>query len=141
LAVLVGAAGVFYFANDNRSRISSVAVLPFANASGDPSMEYLSDGITEGVIDKLSGLPNIRVISRTSVFHYKQCEIEPEKAAKELAVQALDFSTAEKEFTRSLELNPRYATARQWFGLFARVLGARSSLLVFPPLRSGDRAV
>jgi len=89
LAVLVGAAGVFYFANDNRSRINSVAVLPFSNASGDPSMEYLSDGITEGVIDKLSGLPNIKVISRTSAFHYKQREIEPQKAAKELGVDAL----------------------------------------------------
>jgi len=89
LAVLVGAAGVFYFANDNRSRINSVAVLPFSNASGDPSMEYLSDGITEGVIDKLSGLPNIKVISRTSAFQYKQREIEPQKAAKELGVDAL----------------------------------------------------
>jgi len=89
LAVLVSAAGVFYFANDNRSRINSVAVLPFSNASGDPSMEYLSDGITEGVIDKLSGLPNIKVISRTSAFHYKQREIEPQKAAKELGVDAL----------------------------------------------------
>ena len=83
------AVGAFYFANDNRTRINSVAVLPFANASGDPSMEYLSDGITEGVIDNLSGLPNIKVISRTSSFHYKQREIEPQKAARELGVDAL----------------------------------------------------
>ena len=71
------------------ARINSVAVLPFANASGDPNAEYLSDGITEGIIDRLSGLPNLKVISRTSAFRYKQREIEPQKVAKELGVEAL----------------------------------------------------
>jgi TolB-like protein len=64
-------------------------VLPFANASADPSMEYLSDGITEGIIDRLSGLPNVKVISRTSAFRYKRRDIEPQKVAKELGVDAL----------------------------------------------------
>jgi serine/threonine protein kinase len=72
-----------------RNSINSVAVLPFANASGDPNAEYLSDGITEGVIDRLSGLPNVKVISRTSAFRYKQRDIEPQKVAKELGVDAL----------------------------------------------------
>src|SRR5947207_14245623 len=72
-----------------RTRINSVAVLPFSNASGDPNAEYLSDGITEGVIDRLSGLPNLEVISRTSAFHYKQRDIEPKKVARELGVEAL----------------------------------------------------
>ena len=49
----------------------------------------MSDGITEGIIDRLSGLPNIKVISRTSAFRYKQREIEPQKVAKELGVEAL----------------------------------------------------
>ena len=52
-------------------------------------MEYLSDGITEGIIDRLSGLPNIKVISRTSAFRYKKRDIEPQKIARELGVQAL----------------------------------------------------
>jgi TolB-like protein len=64
-------------------------VLPFSNASGDPNTEYLSDGITEGVIDRLSGLPSLKVISRTSAFRYKKRDIEPEKVARELGVQAL----------------------------------------------------
>jgi TolB-like protein len=81
--------GVFYFGSSSRTRINSVAVLPFANASGDPSTEYMSDGITEGIIDRLSGLPNLKVISRTSAFRYKQREIEPRKVAKELGVEAL----------------------------------------------------
>jgi eukaryotic-like serine/threonine-protein kinase len=83
-------AGVFYLRRDNsQATINSVAVLPFANASGDPNTEYLSDGITEGVIDRLSGLPNLKVISRTSAFHYKQRDIELKKVARELGVEAL----------------------------------------------------
>src|SRR5271169_2302012 len=88
-AIAVIAVAAFYFGASGRTRINSVAVLPFANASGDPNAEYLSDGITEGVIDKLSGLPNLKVISRTSAFHYKQRDIEPQKVAKELGVDAL----------------------------------------------------
>jgi eukaryotic-like serine/threonine-protein kinase len=83
------AAGAFYLGNGNRTRINSVAVLPFSNANGDPNAEYLSDGITEGVIDKLSGLPNLKVISRTSAFRYKHRDIDPQKVAKELGVEAL----------------------------------------------------
>jgi TolB-like protein/Flp pilus assembly protein TadD len=89
LVVALIALGAFYLSSSTRTRINSVAVLPFANASGDPTLEYLSDGITEDVIDRLSGLPNLRVISRTSAFRYKRRDIEPEKVAKELGVEAL----------------------------------------------------
>ncbi len=87
--IAVISVAAFYFGSSGRTRINSVAVLPFSNASGDPNAEYLSDGITEGVIDRLSGLPNIKVISRTSAFRYKQREIEPRKVARELDVEAL----------------------------------------------------
>jgi eukaryotic-like serine/threonine-protein kinase len=88
--VIVGiAVAGYYVSSGGRTRINSVAVLPFANASGDPNTEYLSDGITEGVIDRLSGLPNIKVISRTSAFHFKGRDIEPKKVAKDLGVDAL----------------------------------------------------
>jgi len=83
------ALAAFYLSSSGRTSIDSVAVLPFANGTGDPNMDYLSDGITEGVIDKLSGLPNIKVISRTSAFRYKKQEIEPQKVARELGVEAL----------------------------------------------------
>jgi serine/threonine protein kinase/Tfp pilus assembly protein PilF len=81
--------GAFYFGSSSRTRINSVAVLPFSDASGDPNAEYISDGITEGIIDRLSGLPNLKVISRTSAFRYKRREIEPQKVGKELGVEAL----------------------------------------------------
>jgi serine/threonine protein kinase len=86
--VALVAVGVFYFGSP-RNRVDSVAVLPFVNAGGDPSMEYLSDGITEGIIDRLSGLPNVKVISRTSAFRYKQRDIDPQKVGRELGVEAL----------------------------------------------------
>jgi eukaryotic-like serine/threonine-protein kinase len=82
------AVSAFYLGSP-RNRVNSVAVLPFANASADPSSEYLSDGITEGVIDRLSGLPNVKVISRTSAFRYKKRDIEPQKVGRELGVEAL----------------------------------------------------
>jgi len=83
------ALAVFYLGGSSRLPINSVAVLPFSNASADPNSEYLSDGITEGIIDKLSGLPNLKVISRTSAFRYKRRDIEPQKVAKELGVDTL----------------------------------------------------
>jgi TolB-like protein/Tfp pilus assembly protein PilF len=83
------AVAAFYLGRSGHAPINSVAVLPFSNASGDPNTEYLSDGITEGVIDRLSGLPNLKVISRTSAFHYKKRDIEPQKVGKELGVEAL----------------------------------------------------
>jgi serine/threonine protein kinase/Tfp pilus assembly protein PilF len=83
------AVAAFYFGSSGHAPINSIAVLPFSNASGDPNAEYLTDGITEGVIDRLSGLPNLKVISRTSSFRYKRRDIEPQKVAKELGVNAL----------------------------------------------------
>jgi serine/threonine protein kinase/tetratricopeptide (TPR) repeat protein len=86
--IAVIAMAAFYLGSRGHAAINSVAVLPFSNASGDPNTEYLSDGITEGVIDRLSG-SNLKVISRTSAFRYKQREIEPKKVARELGVEAL----------------------------------------------------
>ena len=69
------------------SAINSLAVLPFENT--DPSSEYLSDGITESLIENLSRLPNLKVKSRSTVFHYKGRETDPKKIGRELGVHAL----------------------------------------------------
>jgi eukaryotic-like serine/threonine-protein kinase len=69
--------------------IDSVAILPFANASGDPEAEYLSDGITETIISQLSRLPNLRVMARSTVFRYKGSGVDPIAAGRELKVGAV----------------------------------------------------
>ncbi|HVE72171.1 MAG TPA: protein kinase [Thermoanaerobaculia bacterium] len=69
--------------------ISSLAVLPFANDTNDPANEYLSDGITETLINDLSRVPTLAVVSRASVFRYKDKDTPPQTAARELKVQAV----------------------------------------------------
>ncbi|PYT06301.1 MAG: hypothetical protein DMF60_09670, partial [Acidobacteria bacterium] len=69
--------------------IDSLAVLPFLNASTDPDTEYLSDGITESLINSLSQLPNLKVMSRNSIFRYKGRESDAQAAARELNVRAV----------------------------------------------------
>jgi eukaryotic-like serine/threonine-protein kinase len=71
------------------SEISSIAVLPFVNAGNDPNTEYLSDGITESLINSLSELPNLSVMARSSVFRYKGRDVDPATVAKDLKVQAV----------------------------------------------------
>ncbi|MEK6571970.1 MAG: protein kinase [Bacteroidota bacterium] len=69
--------------------IDSLAVLPFTNVSGDPNTEYLSDGITESLINSLSQLPKMRVTARTTVFRYKGRDVDPEMIGSDLNVRAL----------------------------------------------------
>ncbi|MGA9774073.1 MAG: protein kinase [Blastocatellia bacterium] len=54
-----------------RTRLDSLAILPLINLSGDPETDYLSDGITESLINNLSRLPKLRVMARSTVFRYK----------------------------------------------------------------------
>jgi non-specific serine/threonine protein kinase len=73
----------------SRKAFDSIAVLPFENASGDPDTEYLSDGITENIIDSLSHLPKLRVMARSTVFRYKGQSLDPQKVGNELNVRAV----------------------------------------------------
>ena len=87
--VLAALAGSFLLLPGDSERIDSLAVLPFENGSADPEAEYFSDGVTESIINSLSKLPDVRVISRTSVFRYKGQAIDPETVGQELGVEAL----------------------------------------------------
>jgi len=69
--------------------IDSVAVLPFENMGADPETEYLSDGITESLINSLSQLPNVRVIPRSTAFRYKGQNAVPEQVGRDLGVKAV----------------------------------------------------
>jgi eukaryotic-like serine/threonine-protein kinase len=76
-----------YFTPTNQ--IESIAVMPFVNESGNPDVEYLSDGMTETLIKSLSQLPNLNVKPRSSVFRYKGKETDLQTIARELNVQAI----------------------------------------------------
>jgi len=69
--------------------IDSLAVLPFENSDDDPDTEYLSDGITESIINSLSQLPAVRVMARSTVFRYKAKGADPRAVGRKLNVQAV----------------------------------------------------
>jgi len=90
LAVTMLAAGAAWYLRPGRSpEIDSIAVIPFADARGDGESAYLSDGMTESLIDSLAHLPQLKVKSRQSVFRYKGKDIDVRKIGRELGVTAL----------------------------------------------------
>jgi len=72
-----------------RPAISSIAVLPFVNVASDPNLEYLADGFTETLINNLSQLTGLKVMSRNSSFRYKGRETDAQAIGRELNVQAV----------------------------------------------------
>lgn len=71
---------------DQYQGLNSLAVLPFENVSADPNAEYLSDGITESIINSISQLQGLRVVARNTVFRYKAKGVDPQKVGRELGV-------------------------------------------------------
>ena len=88
-AIALAAAGAWYVRSGRATQIDSIAVLPFANGSGDANTDYLSDGITESLIDNLAHVPQLKVKSRNSVFRYKGKDVDAQKVGNDLGVSAL----------------------------------------------------
>ena len=89
LASLVVAGWFYRGAGRGGETIDSLAVLPFLNSNADPNTEYLSDGLTESLINSLSQLPNLKVMSRDSAFRFKGKETDPQTVGRELNVRAI----------------------------------------------------
>jgi TolB-like protein len=87
VAALALAAAIWF--NGRATPIDSLAVMPFVNVGADPNTEYLSDGITENLINNLSQLPKLRVVPRSLVFSYKGKEMDPRKLGQDLQVRAV----------------------------------------------------
>ena len=83
-----------------QTSIKSLAVLPLKNLSGDPSQEYLADGMTEALIGRLAGIRDLRVISRTSVMHFKDTQLAVPEIARTLSVDALVEGSVIREGSR-----------------------------------------
>jgi serine/threonine-protein kinase len=97
-AVVVGialASATFYslFGKSEREPanvgINSLAILPFVNANDDPAAEYLSDGITESLINSLAQVSRLKVIARTTAFRYKGKDTDPQTLGRDLRVDAV----------------------------------------------------
>jgi serine/threonine-protein kinase len=93
--VVIGAGALFYAGRSKHTtalahyQVNSIAVLPFLNAESDPELEYLTDGITDNIIERLSEIPDLKVMSRSSVFHYKGHETDVQTVGRELSVEAV----------------------------------------------------
>ncbi|MCZ6820380.1 MAG: protein kinase [Calditrichaeota bacterium] len=88
IAILILVAALTYFLNRSQP-IDSIAVLPFVNSNDNPDIEYLSDGITETLIDKLSQLPQLKVMARSTVFRFKGKDMTPQQMGDQLNVRAV----------------------------------------------------
>ena len=84
----VSLSAYLYFTRAEK-RVSSLAVMPLVNDSADANMDYLSDGLTESLINSLSQINNVKVISFSSVMRYKGQQIDPQVVGRELGVRAL----------------------------------------------------
>ena len=112
-------------------KIESVAIMPFANQTGDPDIEYLSDGITETLIATLSELPEVTVKPRSTVFRYKGKETDPRELAADLKVDAILTGRITKrgnELLFFVELADTNADKVVWSGQYKRVPSELASL-------------
>jgi len=109
--------------------MESVAVLPFENTGGDKETEYLSDGISESLINRLSRLPHLKVIARASVFRYKGKHPDLSSVARDLGVRAVvtgRVSQRSDGFSVAVELMDARENKQLWGAKYDR----RSSELV-----------
>jgi eukaryotic-like serine/threonine-protein kinase len=145
LVIAATIAGVLLLAVPPKT-IDSIAVMPFANVGGDPSTEYLPDGITESLINSLSRLPGLRVMARGTVFTYKDREVDPRRIADDLKVRALVMGTYLQRgqmLTITAELIDASDGSQLWGKQYntapSRILGVQESISqdITERLRSG----
>jgi eukaryotic-like serine/threonine-protein kinase len=104
LALAIVVAATYFFSNRSSGTYGSIAVLPLSNETRDPGQDYLADGLTENLINSLSTFPEIKLMSRSSVFRFKGKDISPEEAGKELGVNAV-LTGRLKQTGRSLNVS------------------------------------
>ncbi len=89
IVTAIGVGSYLYYGRSATKQINSIAVMPFVNASGSADLEYLSDGMTDTLINSLLQLPNLNVQSMSSVIRYKGKETDASAIGRELNVQAI----------------------------------------------------
>ena len=142
LVLTVGIAALYYFTRGNVSNkptgnetIDSIAILPFVNAAQDPNAEYFSDGITESLINRLSQLSGLKVMSSGSVFRYKGKQQDAQRVGNELNVRAV-LTGSVKQVSDQLVISVSLDDAKdnhriwgeQYVRKFADVLAVQSEI-------------
>jgi serine/threonine protein kinase/tetratricopeptide (TPR) repeat protein len=124
--LLIAVAGIFYHFASARADFTSVAVLPFVNKTADPNLEYLSDGVSETIMNSLSQLPALHVASRNSAFHFKGKDPQAATVGQDLHVRVVLFGRIVQQgntLTFSTELvdssNDRQIWGKQYQGTIA----------------------
>ncbi len=136
LALGIVGLAVYLHARNTEVAIDSIAVLPFANQNNDPNMDYLSDGIPESIINSLSQLPNLKVMSRNSVFHFKGKDMDAQMVRGYIA-HIEGRRKAEEYARKALELDENLAEAHVALGLAYVVLAPSNLSLGDRELRRG----
>ncbi|HZE72128.1 MAG TPA: tetratricopeptide repeat protein [Pyrinomonadaceae bacterium] len=123
LSVALVAAGIVYFTRPSEA-IDSVAVMPLVNVNKDPNTDYLAQGISDNIIDRLSHLPNLKkVIALNSVLRYKGTQTDPQAVGRELNVRAVLMGQLVQrgdELSLSLELVDVRDSKHLWSGQYNR---------------------
>ena len=134
-AVVVGGALMMKKAQTSGASVRSIAVLPFENGTGDDEIDYLCDGLTEGLINSLSRIPDLKVISRRSAWAFKDSADNLETIGEKLGVQALvlgRMTARGDELAVSAELVDVSDSHQLWGGRYTRadndVLGIEQEL-------------
>jgi serine/threonine protein kinase/Tfp pilus assembly protein PilF len=131
VAVVVALALLFGVKHEKEISLDSVAVLPFVNATGNPDVEYLSEGITQGLINTLAQLPKLKVVSLMSAYRYKGKSIDPPSVARELGVHTILSGRMTKQgenLTISAELVDAENDRQMWGKQYERKLSDVNSL-------------
>jgi serine/threonine protein kinase/Tfp pilus assembly protein PilF len=105
--------------------IDSIAVLPLTNDTNDANTEYLSDGITEGIINQLSQLPKLKVMARSTAFRYKNRDVDAQSVGRELRVRAVltgRLKTIGEKLRINVELVDSFDGSQLWGETYNREL-------------------
>jgi serine/threonine protein kinase/tetratricopeptide (TPR) repeat protein len=128
ILVIAATAGVYFLrTKPDTGKVSSIAVLPFVNATSDAGNEYLSDGLTESLISTLSQLPDLKVMARSTVFKFKGKEDDPRQIGQALQVSAVltgRITLHGDELNISADLVNTADGSELWGSQYARKLAA-----------------
>lgn len=131
IALLIFAAAAALYLTRIEKEIRSIVVLPLENANGEADLDYISDGITESLINSLSEMPQLKVVARATAFRYRGQESDPQKLRRDLGVDAVltgKIVRRGEELTIQADLIDASDGSQVWGSRYTRKLAATYEL-------------